>query len=450
MAITPYRNKEEKMKNINNTITAIEKETKAIGFDQTSDALVGRFLATLVASKPDAKILELGTGSGLSTAWIAYGMDIKSHLITVDNDESLVNIARKYLGSDSRIDFRVGLGEEVIDEIEENAIDFIFADTWPGKYHYLDEALRLLKVGGIYVIDDMLPQPNWPEGHDKKVDALIEALKCRDDLLITQMDWATGIVLCTKIEYNEETNKWNPKEYNKHTAFVSQLALPVVELLSPQEGEHILDAGCGDGTLAVEIEKYGAKVVGVDMSAEMIEACKAKEIEAYVASVTALPYANEFDAVFSNATLHWVKDAKGAVENISNTLKCGGRFVAEFGGVGNMHHVVVAMQQVFDNHPEFGAFQNPWYFPTPEEYQALLESVGFEVEHIELIPRLTPMDDIVHWLDIFANGITEQLTKEQFEVFKSECRDILVDTIYSENEGWILDYVRLRVEAVKI
>jgi len=157
----------------------------------------------------------------------------------------------------------------------------------------------------------------------------------------------------------KETNQWNPKEYNKHTAFVSQLALPVVAFLNPQEGERILDAGCGDGTLAVEIEKYGAKVVGVDMSAKMVEACKTKEIEAYVASVTSLPYANEFDAVFSNATLHWVKDAKGAVENIAKSLKNGGRFIAEFGGVGNMYHLVVAMQQVFDNHPEFGAFENP-------------------------------------------------------------------------------------------
>ena len=247
----------------------------------------------------------------------------------------------------------------------------------------------------------------------------------------------------------KETNQWNPKEYNKHTAFVSQLALPVVELLNPQECERILDAGCGDGTLAVEIEKYGAKVIGVDMSAEMIEACKAKKIEAYVASVTDLPYENEFDAVFSNATLHWVKDAKGAVENIAKTLKNSGRFVAEFGGMGNIHHVVVAMQSVFKNHPEFGAFKNPWYFPSPKEYQTLLESVGFEVAYIELIPRPTPMNDIVNWLDIFANGITEHLSKEQFKVFKNECRDILLETNYTQEKGWVLDYVRLRVEAVK-
>jgi len=438
------------MKNINKIITAIEKETKAIGFDQTSDRQVGELLAALVASKPNAKILELGTGSGLSTAWIIYGMDKNSKLITVDNDERLVEIAKSYLDKDTRIAFRVGLGEEVIEEIEESSVDFIFADTWPGKYHYLDEALALLRVGGMYMIDDMLPQPNWPEGHEKKVDALIETLKHRDDFHMTQMDWATGVILCTKIETDKETNQWNPKKYNKHTAFVSQLALPVVELLNPQKGERILDAGCGDGTLAVEIEKYGAKVVGVDMSGEMIEACKAKGIEAYVGSVTALPYVNEFDAVFSNATLHWVKDAQGAVENIAKALKKRGQFVAEFGGEGNMRSVVDAMRQVFGKHPEFGKFDHPWYFPSPKVYQALLESYGFIVEYVELIPRPTPMDDLENWLDIFANGITAHLSKEQYKVFKCECVDVAKEKIYSEKEGWMLDYVRLRVKAQKL
>ncbi len=187
------------------------------------------------------------------------------------------------------------------------------------------------------------------------------------------------------------------------------------------------------------------------MSAEMVEACKAKEIEAYVTSVTTLPYANEFDAVFSNATLHWVKDAKSAVENIAKSLKNGGRFVAEFGGVGNMHHLVVAMQQVFDNHPEFGAFENPWYFPSPKEYQALLESAGFEVKYIKLIPRPTPMDSITKWIDIFANGICKNLTPSQFETFKQEveevCKDILLD---KDKNIWMLDYVRLRVKAILV
>ncbi len=247
-----------------------------------------------------------------------------------------------------------------------------------------------------------------------------------------------------------ETNKWNPNSYNKHTAFVSQLALPVVDLLNPKQGEKILDVGCGEGTLAVEIERRGAKVIGVDMSAEMIEQCEAKGIEAYVGSVTDLSYEEAFDAVFSNATLHWVKDAQNAVHNIAKALKPHGRFACEFGAKGNVHSVVSAMEKVFEKHPEFGAFENPWYFPSMEEYRTLLESEGFSIEYIEIIPRPTPMDDIVNWLDIFANGVTKHLSKKQFETFKEECRAILKESIYSEDEGWLLDYKRLRVRAVKI
>ena len=248
----------------------------------------------------------------------------------------------------------------------------------------------------------------------------------------------------------EETNKWNPKTYNKHTAFVSQLALPVVDLLDPKKGENILDVGCGEGTLAVEIEKRGAKVIGIDMSQEMVAFSKQKGIEAYVGSVTALPYTNQFDGVFSNAVLHWVKDAKGAVQNIAKVLKVGGRFVCEFGAEGNAYHLVSTMEEVFTNHPEFGDFDNPWYFPSIDIYQELLESEGFTVEYIEIIPRPTPMDDISNWLDIFANGVTSHLTQEQFEVFKKESTEILKTKIYTEKKGWMLDYKRLRVKAVKL
>jgi 2-isopropylmalate synthase len=243
------------------------------------------------------------------------------------------------------------------------------------------------------------------------------------------------------------TNHWNPETYNKHTAFVSQLALPVVDLLNPKEGEKILDVGCGDGTLAVEIECRGAKVIGIDMSAEMVEACRDNGIETYVGSVTDLPYEDEFDAVFSNATLHWVRDARTAVQNIAKSLKVGGCFVCEFGGEGNAYHLVSAMQEVFTNHPEFGVFNNPWYFPGVKEYKNLLESEGFDVEYIEIIPRPTPMDDISHWLDIFANGVTSHISAEQFEVFKKEVTEILKKKIYSEGKGWVLDYKRLRVKA---
>ena len=144
-----------------------------------------------------------------------------------------------------------------------------------------------------------------------------------------------------------------------------------------------------------------------------------------------------------------MKDARGAVQNIAKSLKNGGRFVCEFGGEGNAYALVSAMQEVFSKHPEFGEFENPWYFPSVKEYTTLLESEGFSVEYMEIIPRPTPMDDVIYWLEIFANGMTKNLTLAQLGVFKVECRAILKKTIYSEEEGWILDYKRLRVKAVK-
>jgi len=246
----------------------------------------------------------------------------------------------------------------------------------------------------------------------------------------------------------KETNKWNTEKYNKHTGFVSKLAMPVVDLLAPKSGELILDAGCGDGTLAKEIEKRGAKVIGIDMSKEMIKACREKGIEAHLNSVTDLPYKDKFDAIFSNAMLHWVLDAKSAVENIATALKSGGRFVCEFGGGNNAYTLVSAIEEVFDKHKDFGEFNNPWYFPTIKEYRTLLEKQGFEVNYIELIPRPTPMDDIRNWLDIFTNGVTKELTHQQRELFKKECEEILRPKLFTKEDGWMLDYERLRVKAI--
>jgi len=147
--------------------------------------------------------------------------------------------------------------------------------------------------------------------------------------------------------------------------------------------------------------------------------------------------------------LHWVQDAEGAIIQIARSLKPGGRFVAEFGGEGNAYHLVDAMKQVFDMHPEWGVFENPWYFPSTEEYSALLQSAGFSVDTIEQIPRPTPIDDIIHWLDVFTNGITKDLSPEQFAVFKQECREIARPKLYNEKDGWMVDYVRLRVKATK-
>jgi 2-isopropylmalate synthase len=246
------------------------------------------------------------------------------------------------------------------------------------------------------------------------------------------------------------TNKWNADNYNKHADFVSNLAFPVVDLLNPKDNERILDLGCGDGTLALEIEKFNTKVVAVDLSESMVEKTKEKGIEAYVMSATELPYEKEFDAVFSNAVLHWVKEPEMAIAKISNALKANGRFIAEFGGYGNIKYLTDAMQEVFDKNKEYGKFNNPWYFPKDTGYKQMLEANGFEVEYIELIPRPTKVDDIANWLDIFANGIVSHLTKEQQSRFKQEAREILKPKIYSEKDGWVADYVRLRLKATKV
>jgi 2-isopropylmalate synthase len=248
----------------------------------------------------------------------------------------------------------------------------------------------------------------------------------------------------------KETNNWNADKYNKHADFVSNLATPVVDLLNPIENEKILDLGCGDGTLAVEIEKFNTKVIAVDLSQSMVEKTKEKNIEAYVMSATDLNFNNEFDAIFSNAVLHWVKDSKIAINKINTSLKDNGRFIAEFGGYGNIKFLTDAMQKVFDKHKEYGEFNNPWYFPKDTDYKKLLEGNGFKVEYIELIPRPTLINDISNWLDIFANGIVSHLTNEQQLNFKQEVREILKPKIYTEKNGWVADYVRLRFKAIKV
>lgn len=181
-----------------NTYKKILEATGTLEFDQISAVKLGSLLSTLSATKPNANFLELGTGSGLSTAWLLHGMDAHSSLKTIDNNEELVSIARQYLGEDMRVEFMVGEGEKLILSIEKNSIDFIFADTWPGKYDHLDETLLLLKKSGIYVIDDMSPRKNWPEEHASKAKNLIQYLEKRDDLLLTKLNWSTGIIICTK------------------------------------------------------------------------------------------------------------------------------------------------------------------------------------------------------------------------------------------------------------
>jgi len=158
----------------------------------------GSLLRALAASKPAGRLLELGTGTGISTAWMLDGMDAAATLITVDREPRFVEIARRHLGNDSRVTFHVAAGDAFLREIRGSSFDLIFADTWPGKFDHLEETLTLLRPGGIYMIDDLLPQVNWPAGHAPKVPQLISELE-RDPRLITcKLSWASGLLIATR------------------------------------------------------------------------------------------------------------------------------------------------------------------------------------------------------------------------------------------------------------
>lgn len=180
-------------------IRAIQADTNALGFAMASEPKTGALLAVLAASKIAGRFLELGTGTGLGTAWLLAGMDPDSRLDTVDTDPNVVAVARRHLGSDSRVTFHVSDGAEFISRSEGRQFDLIYADAWPGKFTHLDEALSLLRIGGIYFIDDLSPQPNWPDGHAPKVPALIDALERRPQFATVKLAWASGLMIVVRM-----------------------------------------------------------------------------------------------------------------------------------------------------------------------------------------------------------------------------------------------------------
>lgn len=181
-------------------LAALWADTRAAGFSMASEPLTGSLLRTLAASKPSARFLELGSGTGLSTAWLLDGMDSHSHLTTVDHDAALLSILQRHLGADSRLTVVCADGDEFLRSLSGQQFDFIFADTWSGKYRLLETALDLLAPAGLYVVDDMLPQPNWPEGHAEKAASLIAGLERLQDFRVTKLSWASGIILAAKIK----------------------------------------------------------------------------------------------------------------------------------------------------------------------------------------------------------------------------------------------------------
>jgi predicted O-methyltransferase YrrM len=177
---------------------AIVSETAAIGFTMASEAKTGSLLRTLAAAKPAGQLLELGTGTGYGTAWLLDGMDAASRLISVESEARFQAIARKHLGEDPRVRFVHADAAEYLTGSEPGRFDLIFADTWAGKFTHLDQAIAVLKPGGIYVVDDMLPLPGWPAGHAEKIKVLLEELSLRSDLVSTRLGWSTGIIVAAK------------------------------------------------------------------------------------------------------------------------------------------------------------------------------------------------------------------------------------------------------------
>lgn len=179
-------------------LAALWADTCAAGFTMASEPLAGSLLRTLAASKPGGRLLEIGTGTGLCTAWLLGGMDAHATLITVDNDANVLAIAQRHLGHDRRLSVVCADGDAWLDTLHPESFDLVFADSWPGKYRRLHETLALLRPGGLYVVDDMLPQPNWPEGHDLKAQALLDALTTLPGFSTTVLSWSTGMVLVAR------------------------------------------------------------------------------------------------------------------------------------------------------------------------------------------------------------------------------------------------------------
>jgi trans-aconitate methyltransferase len=244
---------------------------------------------------------------------------------------------------------------------------------------------------------------------------------------------------------------WNPEQYARNARFVSDLGAPVVELLAPQSGERILDLGCGDGILTAKLQALGCDVLGVDASPAQIEATKKLDVPAQVIDGEHLNFDNEFDAVFSNAALHWMRNKPDAViTGVHRALKPGGRFVAEMGGFGCVQKIKTALVAAMNRRDIDGESIVPWYFPTVEDYSARLTRAGFSIDYIALIPRPTPLPgDVTAWLETFAQVFTGKLPAADRYAYLAEVQEALRPQLCDAQGKWTADYTRLRFKATK-
>ncbi|MDV3467611.1 methyltransferase domain-containing protein [Stenotrophomonas sp. C3(2023)] len=240
---------------------------------------------------------------------------------------------------------------------------------------------------------------------------------------------------------------WNPQDYAIDAGFVPVLGGAAVRLLAPRAGERILDLGCGDGVLSSELALSGAHVTGVDASPELVNAARARGIHAELMDGHALRFTAQFDAVFSNAALHWMRAPDRVLEGVRRALRPGGRFVGEFGGHGNVARIIAAVQAARAAHGH-GSSPFAWYFPTAEAYADRLHQHGFTVELIETVQRPTPLPTgVAGWLRVFAAPLLEDLSQPDREQVRQAAAGLLSDLPRDAQELPLADYVRLRFQA---
>ena len=250
-------------------------------------------------------------------------------------------------------------------------------------------------------------------------------------------------------------NKWDAEFYDSKHSFVSHFGADLVELLDPRSGEGILDLGCGTGHLTYKIANSDAETVGIDSAPTMIEQARTHypNLQFEVGDGTNLPFTEQFDAVFSNAVLHWIKEPEKVVAGIWRSLKPGGRFVAEFGGKGNVKAIVAAIYNAMQT-ADYTANEeiNPWYFPSIGEYGTLLEKQGLQLTFATLFDRPTPLNDgeqgMQNWLKMFGNSFFQAIPVDKQMSILADIEKQLHPILY-HNGKWFADYRRIRVVAIK-
>ena len=244
--------------------------------------------------------------------------------------------------------------------------------------------------------------------------------------------------------------KWDPKSYAKDAAFVSIYGEELITLLAPIPGDKVMDLGCGDGFLTEKMAEMGCVVTGVDASAAQVGATEERGIKAVVGNGESLGLLDVFDGVISNAALHWMRLPEKVIANVWLNLKPGGVFVGEMGAKGNVSSVVETLSSLLERRGHNSELYNPWYFPTEEEYSELLAAQGFNINTTSTFSRPTKIKgDLVSWLRIFAQSFVAPIEEEERDFFYKEAETALRPYLYSEKNGWIVDYVRLRFKVYR-